>query len=136
MRLLHIIVAALTFSLGASFAAADSAWEDVAARTELIPIQTLTLSDSQFLTGDANAKATTIAGLLRIAPGSGRSPLVVLQHGSGGMGGNVEMWAREFNAMGISTFALDGFTGRDYASEYEPSLAWTPQFHSRHLSRT
>jgi dienelactone hydrolase len=112
MRLLHIIIAALTFSLGVSFAAADSALEDVAARTELIPIQTLTLSDSQFLTGDANAKATTIAGLLRIAPGSGRLPLVVLQHGSGGMGGNVEMWAREFNAMGISTFALDGFTGR------------------------
>src|SRR5262245_54251133 len=112
MGLLRVIVAALTFSVAAPFAAADPALEDMAVRTELIPIQTLTLSDSQFLTGDVNAKATTIAGLLRIASGSGRLPLVVLQHGSGGMGANVEMWAREFNAMGISTFALDGFTGR------------------------
>jgi dienelactone hydrolase len=28
------------------------------------------------------------------------------------MGPNIEMWAREFNAISISTFALDGFTGR------------------------
>lgn len=28
------------------------------------------------------------------------------------MAANIEMWARELNAMGISTFALDGFTGR------------------------
>jgi dienelactone hydrolase len=39
-------------------------------------------------------------------------PVVVLMHGSGGMGSNVEMWAREFNSMGVATFALDGFTGR------------------------
>ena len=38
--------------------------------------------------------------------------MVVLMHGSGGMGTNIEMWARTFNAMGVSTFALDGFTGR------------------------
>jgi dienelactone hydrolase len=36
----------------------------------------------------------------------------MLQHGSGGMSANIEMWAREFNAMGVSTFALDGFTAR------------------------
>src|SRR5262245_49324533 len=28
------------------------------------------------------------------------------------MGANIEMWARELNAIGVSTFALDGFTGR------------------------
>jgi hypothetical protein len=32
------------------------------------------------------------------------------------MGPNVESWARELNAIGISTFALDGFTGRGLAS--------------------
>jgi dienelactone hydrolase len=84
----------------------------MAARTELIAINTLTLSDAQFLTGDANAKATITTGQLRIPNGTGRLPVVVLQHGSGGMGANIEMWSREFNAMGISTFALDGFTGR------------------------
>ncbi|HEY7301059.1 MAG TPA: dienelactone hydrolase family protein [Xanthobacteraceae bacterium] len=85
---------------------------DLAARTEMHAIHTLTLSDKQFLTGDSNGKETLTSGQLRIAQGSGRLPVVVLQHGSGGMGANIEMWSREFNAMGISTFALDGFTGR------------------------
>jgi len=93
-------------------AAELSATKDMAARTELITIDTLTLSDAQFLTGDANAKPTVITGQLRLARGSGRLPLVILQHGSGGMGANIEMWSRQFNAMGVSTFALDGFTGR------------------------
>ena len=111
MKLLRII-APISFSLVVSIAAADPESQDMAARTELISINTLTLSDSQFLKGDTNAKATTITGELRIARGSGRLPVIVLQHGSGGMAPNVEMWAREFNAMGVSTFALDGFTGR------------------------
>ena len=41
---------------------------------------------------------------------------MVLIHGSGGMGPNIEAWARELNAMGVSTFALDGFTGRGLTS--------------------
>ncbi|AMN41266.1 dienelactone hydrolase family protein [Rhodoplanes sp. Z2-YC6860] len=109
---LRLGVAAFFFSLAASCAVADPVSDGIAARTELISINTLTLSDAQFLTGDANAKAVTTTGQLRIANGSGRLPVVVLQHGSGGMGANIEMWAREFNAMGVSTFALDGFTGR------------------------
>ncbi len=93
-------------------AAAETIPSGMAARTELHAIDTLTLSDAQFLKGDPAAKATSLTGELRIASGSGRLPLVMLQHGSGGIGGNIEMWSREFNAMGISTFALDGFTGR------------------------
>jgi hypothetical protein len=59
-----------------------------------------------------SGKATTTSGEFRIAAGSGRLPVVVLQHGSGGLGANIEMWERELNAIGVSTFALDGFTGR------------------------
>ena len=95
-----------------SAAADDGALKTIAARTELHAIQTLTISDAQFLLGDDKGRPTTISGQLRIAQGAGRLPVVVLQHGSGGAGGNLEMWAREFNAMGISTFTLDGFTGR------------------------
>jgi hypothetical protein len=109
---LLFVLGACSFSLLTSFAVADSALPDMAARTELISINTLTVSDAQFLTGDTNGKATTTTGQLRIARGSDRLPVVVLQHGSGGMGANIEMWSREFNAMGVSTFALDGFTGR------------------------
>jgi len=91
---------------------AEVGTKDFAARTELLPIQTLTLTDQQFLTGDTNGKPTAIAGQLRIAQGSGRLPVVVLQHGSAGFAPNIEYWSRELNATGISTFAIDGFTGR------------------------
>jgi dienelactone hydrolase len=95
-----------------SAAADDGVLQTMAVRTELHAIQTLTISDRQFLQGDDKGQPVTIAGQLRIAQGAGRLPVVVLEHGSGGVGGNLEMWAREFNAMGISTFTLDGFTGR------------------------
>src|SRR5262249_9547058 len=105
-------VAGLAVYLLPALATAQSVSSDMAARTELHAINTLTLFDTQFLSSDSDAKTATTTGLLRIAAGAGRLPVVVLQHGSGGMGGNIEMWARELNAMGVSTFALDGFTGR------------------------
>ncbi len=108
-RLCFIIFMA---ALASSAAADDDAMKTMAARTELHAIQTLTISDQQFLQGDDKSQPVITSGQLRIAQGAGRLPVVVLQHGSGGVAGNVEMWAREFNAMGISTFTLDGFTGR------------------------
>src|SRR5262245_30326755 len=95
-----------------SLAVAGPVSNDMAARVELHAINTMTLSDAQFLTGDANGKAATTTGQLRIAAGSGRLPVVVLQHGSGGMAANIDLWERELNTIGVSTFALDGFTGR------------------------
>lgn len=86
--------------------------QQFAARTELHAISSLTLSDPQFLKGEDGGTPVTLSGELRLAPGSGRLPTVVLMHGSGGMGANIELWARELNAIGVSTFALDGFTGR------------------------
>ena len=64
----------------------------------------------------SNGKPVVVSGNLRIAQGMGRLPVVVMIHGSGGMGANIDFWTREFNEMGISTFALDGFTGRGLAS--------------------
>lgn len=90
--------------------------DDMPVRTELHTIDTLTLSDAQFLNGEANATATVTAAVLRIPKGEGRLPVVVLQHGSGGMAANIEMWSRELNSIGVSTLALDGFTGRGLAS--------------------
>src|SRR6266478_2486261 len=86
--------------------------KQIAARTELHQIQTLTLSDQQFLNGDTGGKPVTITGQLRIAQGSGRLPVVVLQHGSGGYNATIDVWSRELNELGLSTFALDSFTGR------------------------
>jgi dienelactone hydrolase len=91
---------------------AQSIPKEIAARVEIYAIPSLTISDQQFLTGDANGKQVTVAGEFRIAQGTGRLPVVVLMHGSSGVNGTAEAWVHQFNAMGISTFVIDGFTGR------------------------
>lgn len=71
--------------------------KDTAARIEAIPVQTLTISDQQFLKGDRSGRPTTIAGALRIARGPGQLPVVVLMHGSGGFEANTDLWAGSLN---------------------------------------
>jgi dienelactone hydrolase len=94
----------------------DLAMKQIAARTELYPISSLTISDEQFLKGDDNGKPVTVTGQFRIAQGQGRLPVVLMAHGSGGMGSNVDFWTRQLNGVGISTFVLDAFTGRGLIS--------------------
>src|SRR4029079_13328524 len=86
-----LATACLTLSLMSSLMAVQSAIADpsvkeLAARTEVRPIETLMLSDQQFLTGDKSAaKAAVIAGELRLPQGAaGRLPAVALMPGSGG----------------------------------------------------
>jgi dienelactone hydrolase len=101
----------------AQSAAAEPNLKDLAARMELRPIETLTITDQQFLTGDKNGKPVSIAGALRLPQGSsGRVPAVVLLHGSGGVNGGHELWARQFNEMGIASLLVDSFTGRGLTS--------------------
>ena len=101
----------------AQSAVADPSLKDLAARTEVRAIETLTLTDQQFLTGDKNGKAVTIAGQLRFPQGaSGRLPAVILQHGSGGPTGGHELWAKTFNEMGIASLLVDSFSGRGIVS--------------------
>jgi hypothetical protein len=83
------------------------------ARIEVLPIQTVTLNTAQILTGDMKGAQATLAGELRIPkPGSDRLPAVILIHGSGGIGSNVDAWAKEINSLGIAAFILDSFSGR------------------------
>lgn len=112
MTRIREIFAVIVVLLAAPAQAAEAPSRQIAARTELHTIPSLTLSDQQFLTGDPGGKPVFISGQLRIAQGSGRLPVIVLQHGSAGFGANVEYWARELNEIGVSTFALDGMTGR------------------------
>jgi dienelactone hydrolase len=84
---------------------------DLAVRTEIHPIASQTLSDAQFLAGEAG-QPVTIGGVFRIAQGTGRLPVVVLIHGSGGIAANVDAWSNDFLGAGVSTFSIDGFTGR------------------------
>lgn len=83
------------------------------ARLELYPLQSTTLSDSEFLTGAKEGKPTVVSGELRIPrAGSDRLPVVLLVHGSGGAGAREVGWADHLNKLGIATFTLDSFTGR------------------------
>lgn len=109
------LVALLAAALSPAAAIAQTSTADIAQRTELHAIPSMTLSDSDFLTGK-DGTAVTVTGQLRVAQGTGRLPVVVLMHGSGGMGPNIDAWSRLFNAMGASTFAIDGFTGRGLVS--------------------
>jgi dienelactone hydrolase len=112
----RVAIAAWTFCtvvlLACIETSAQSMPKEVASRVEIYAIPSLTISDQQFLTGDANGKPVTVAGEFRIAQGAGRLPVVVLMHGSSGVGSSMEPWVHRFNAMGISTFVIDGFSGR------------------------
>ncbi len=91
-------------------------------RGEMHPIHTTTLTDEQFLAGVKEGTPTTLAGELRFPAGStsrDRVGVIVLVHGSGGIGPGLYQWAREFNDLGLATFMLDGFTGRGVTSTRE-----------------
>ena len=110
------LIMLMAFVIPIRVAAEDLATKQIAARTELHSFSSMTISDEQFLKGEDNGKPVTVTAQFRIAQGQGRLPVAVMTHGSGGMGSNVDSWTRQLNGMGISTFALDAFTGRGLTS--------------------
>ena len=111
---MHRLIFALSVSVMASAAFAAQA-NDMAARTELHAIDTLTLSDAQFLSNDANARKTVTTGALRIPGREGRLPVGTAARlwRNGSERRNVVARAQ---CTGVSTLALDGFTGRGLTS--------------------
>jgi len=105
--------AVLAFALSAL---ACSAAAQVA-RVEIYAFSSATLSDQQFLSGERDGTPVVLAGELRLPRGgTDRLPAVILLHGSGGVSGGVDAWARFLNELGVSTFTLDAFTGRGLSS--------------------
>jgi hypothetical protein len=86
------------------------------ARQEIYALQSVTLSDSDFLSGKIEGVPVTLAGALRLPKlGTEKLPAVILLHGSGGIGGSggmIDEWSRELNEIGVATFAVDSFAGR------------------------
>jgi dienelactone hydrolase len=102
-----------SFTIAGSVFLLEAARAQAIFRTEVYPVQTVTLSTADFLLGKKDGKPAMIAGELRIPkPGTDRLPAVVLVHGSGGVGFNSGMWAGELNKAGFATFVTDSFTGR------------------------
>jgi len=108
------LAALLAFAAASDHAQAQQpAHKGIPGRVELHAIPSLWISDEQFLKGDAAGRQVTLGAELRLARGgTGKLPVVVLMHGSGGIGPNVPYWLRELNAMGISTLVIDGMSGR------------------------
>jgi dienelactone hydrolase len=108
----HIL--ALTVFLGAALLQAGSPARAQTGRIEIHAFPTTTLTDEQFLNGVREGKPATIAGELRLPrAATGRLPAVVLLHGSGGASASHDLWEQELLGMGIATFLVDSFTGRE-----------------------
>jgi dienelactone hydrolase len=82
------------------------------ARTEVIPIQSMTLTDEDFLNGRKDGKSVTLGAVLRLPAGTGKIPVAILLHGSGGISSYVTDWEDDFNALGMGTLIVDSFSGR------------------------
>ena len=88
--------------------------------TGRIGVQTTTPTVSEFLQGVKPTATSLIWGDLEFPPGQvGRSPAIVVVHGSGGIGPREDRWAEEIRQAGAATFVLDSFTGRTIASTSE-----------------
>lgn len=83
-------------------------------RIEILTFESMTLTDQQFLQGSTDGVPVTIAGELRFPRNNPmkRYPVVLLVHGSGGISGYVDDWAKELNKLGVAVFILDSFSGR------------------------
>jgi dienelactone hydrolase len=112
MRRFALAIAVLAFFAGCAKAQV--------ARSEIWPVESLTVKDSDLLAGRDAAKPALIAGELRLPKsGAAKLPAIVLLHGSGGVGGSgapVDEWSRALNQLGIATLALDSFSGRGLRS--------------------
>ncbi|SAL82687.1 dienelactone hydrolase [Caballeronia choica] len=87
------------------------------ARMEVIPFESVTLTDPEFLRGNEDGKLVTIAGELRLPrPGTERLPAVILLHSSGGISGQITDWEQYFLSLGVATFVIDSFTSRGIES--------------------
>ena len=82
-------------------------------RIELHTFDSVTLTDQEFLQGKKRGKPVTLSAELRLPRKKmKRYPAVVLIHGSGGISGYVDDWAKELNVMGVAVFVVDSFTAR------------------------
>jgi dienelactone hydrolase len=109
------LVALLVATLAAGLPAA-------AQHRETLTVPSLTLTNEQFLAGNASDGAPVIlTGQLRLPRAEPPYPVVVLMHGSGGPdSGPVARWEWALRPLGIATFSLDSFTARgvsDHASD-------------------
>ncbi len=61
----------------------------------------------------AEGRPATVSGVLTLPPGTARVPAVILTHGCAGITGAETNWATTLNGLGMATFVVDSFGGRN-----------------------
>lgn len=82
---------------------------------ETITFQSLSFAGtlwSPLLPPSSEGTATTVSGMLTIPPSRGPVPAVIITHGCGGIGPSELGWARQLNQIGLATFVVQSFAGR------------------------
>ena len=64
----------------------------------------------------ARGPANGLDGTLKLPPGQGPFPVVIVLHGCGGLGSNQKLWADRLNGWGYAAFLLDSFGPRGVKS--------------------
>ena len=86
---------------------------------EIVGFQSLTFPGSlfspPFMPSPDEATPATIFGLLRLPPGADRVPAMVVTHGCSGITGSETYWASSLVELGIATFVVNSFVGRNIA---------------------
>lgn len=81
--------------------------------TGKVGFESIVIDENTFLRERKQGSPVTISGELTIPAGQGRMPAVILTHGSGGVGETERGWVKELNRMGLATFLVDSFSGRN-----------------------
>lgn len=80
---------------------------------QVMPFDSVTLTAQQVLIADEKGIPATLAGELRLPrPGTDKLPLVILNHGIGGLFSSYDEWARQLNGWGYAVFMTDHLSGR------------------------
>ncbi len=66
-----------------------------------------------FMPPPAEGSPAIVTGTLTIPPGTAPVPAIILTHGCGGIVGKETDWATKLNRLGIATFVVDSFGGRN-----------------------
>jgi dienelactone hydrolase len=99
---------------------AGTAHAQLPGRIEIHAVKSRTLTGAEFLRGGVSGQEALLGGELRFPLGApAKVPAVVLVHGSGGISGGVDAWARTLNDAGFAVFILDAFSGRGIVSTVE-----------------
>ena len=110
---IYLLATIFLWFIGGLAPPATSTADDEVGRIEIHTFDSITLSDQEFLQGSKSGPTVTLAGELRLPRQKMQQyPAVLLIHGSGGVSGYVDDWAKHLNSMGVATFIVDSFTGR------------------------